>query len=308
MNKMIISFKKYLSSLQESGKAVEKWVQGARATATDIKVALKFVAQHTGIPEQDLKDNLIGSTNHTLLGKQDDSGDVDIAMPSDQYDAREINKKLSDAVNGEVYYAPGLKTYSFAIPVSNEKKIQVDLMFVGSKDWAKFAYNTNTGSKYKGVIRNQILFAVVTQHIEPGKDLVVKNQEGEVIARASRSLKFDTGLERLFKVALPKKDGTRKKTLDKVTPEVLKTELDKIDPELKDKFDPDPDPINDPQAAVTWMFGSGVKPADIDTAEKVIELIKTKFKPDDQKEIIEQAIKNLQNNKLPIPEELENAQ
>lgn len=303
----MVSFKKYLSAIVESGNAVKDWVQGARATATDIKVALKFVSQHTGIPEDELRDGLIGSTSHVAANKLEDAGDVDIALHNEKYNPKEISAKLKTAVNNEASFAPGLQTYSFAIPVSNDKKIQVDLMFVGSKDWAKFAYNIDPSSKYKGAVRNQILFAVVSQHIEPGKDLVVKNQAGETIARASRSLKFDMGIERLFKVALKKKDGTRKKTLDKVTPDVLKSELEQINPKLKDKFDPNPDPITDPQTAVTWMFGSGVKPEDINTAEKVIELIKTKFKDKDKKEIIANAIKNLENNKLPIPEELQNA-
>lgn len=299
---MSFSFRQYLVSLKESGNAVKQWVQGERATAADIRVALKFVSEHTGIPVQELQDNLLGSTNHTLAGKQNDSGDVDIAIPADKYDVQEIIAKLKEAVNNEVSFATGLKTYSFAIPVGNGRKIQVDLMIVNSKDWATFAYNTPPTSKYKGVVRNQILFAVVTQHIEPGKDVVVKNEEGQVIARASRSLKFDTGIERLFKIAPLMKNGKRKKTLEKVSPDVLKSELEKIDPKLK--FDPTPDPINDPVRAAEWMFGKGTKPEDIDTAEKVIQLIKTKFKPSDRDEIIDQAIKNLEDNHLPVPEEL----
>lgn len=300
---MSFSFKQYLVSLKESGNAVKQWVNGERASAADIHTALKFVSEHTGIPVQELHDNLLGSTTHTLAGKQVDSGDVDIAIAADKYDVHEIINKLKDAVNGETSFAPGLKTYSFAIPVGGDRKIQVDLMIVNSKDWAKFAYNTQPTSKYKGVVRNQILFAVVTQHIEPGKDVVVKNEEGQVIARASRSLKFDTGIERLFKLAAVMKSGKRKKTLDKVSPDVLQSELQKIDPKLK--FDPDPDPITDPKRAAEWMFGKGTKPEDIDTAEKVIQLIKTKFKPEDKKEIIAQAIKNLESNHLPIPEELQ---
>jgi hypothetical protein len=275
---MLFSFKQYL--LGESGNAVKQWVNGQRASAVDIHTALKFVSKHTGIPLQELHDNLLGSTTHTLAGKQADSGDVDIAIPAEKYDVHEVINKLKDSVNGETSFETGLKTYSFAIPVSDDKKIQVDLMIVNSKDWAKFAYNTHSSSKYKGVVRNQILFAVVTQHVEPGKDVVVKNEDGQVIARASRSLKFDTGIERLFKLAGVMKNGKRKKTLDKVSPDVLQSELEKIDPTLK--FDPTPDPIIDPKRAAEWMFGKGTKPEDIDTAEKVIHLIKTKFKPEDQ--------------------------
>ena len=302
---MIFSFKQFLTSLTESGNAVAQWVNGARADASDIKTAIKFVSKHTGIPESELQDGVLGSTGHVLTGHKHDSGDLDIAIPDKKYDLTEVTEALKKAVNGEAHFAPGLKTYSYAVPVSDSKKIQVDLMLVDSKDWAKFAYNTTPDSKYKGAVRNQIMFAVVSHKIEPGKDIVVKDKDGNVIARASRSLKFDTGIERLFKVAKLKKDGSRKKTLDKVTPDELKMELDSIEPDLKDKFEPKADTIVDPKIAVQWMFGDGVQPSDVSTAEKVIKLIKEKFSKDESDDIITQAKENLKNNKLPIPEELD---
>lgn len=301
-----ISFKQYLNSLIESGNAVEEWVNGARANASDIKEALKFVSNVTNISYHDLEDGILGSTGHVLSGHKHDSGDLDIAFPKDKYDVKDIVKKMSDAVNGESKFSPGLSTYSFAVPVSDEKKIQVDFMFVPSKDWAKFAYNTDPKSKYKGVIRNQILFAVVSSRIEPGKDLVVKDDDGNVIARASRSLKFDGGIERLFKVLKRKKDGTFKKNLEKVTPDELKLELEKINPKLKDQFSTESDAILSPQVAVEWMFGPGVIPSDINTAEKLISVIKRKFSSKEAAEIFEKAKQNILDNSQEIPEELKN--
>lgn len=302
---MKFSFKQFIA-LSESGNAVADWVGGARATAHDIKIAIKFISEKTGIPFDELSDGVLGSTGHVLSGHKQDSGDLDIAIPDGKYDIKEITKKLNAAVNGESHYATGLKTYSFAVPVSSSKKIQVDLMFVGSKEWAKFAYNTDPNTKYKGAVRNQILFAVVMHKVEPGKDIVVKDENGNVIARASRSLKFDTGIERLFKVAGLKKDGTRKKTLDKVSPEELSIELEKIDPSLKDKFDPTSDIIIDPKIATKWMFGHSVQPQDINTTEKLIAVIKRNFSKSDERDIFKQAVINLNSNKLPIPEELQN--
>ena len=301
-----LSFKQFIQSLAESGHAVSDWVQGARADANDIKKALKFVSDTTGVSIHDLEDGILGSTGHVLSGHKHDSGDLDIAFPKGKYDIKELTTKMSDAVNGESKFSPGLSTYSFAVPVSDKKKIQVDFMFVPSKEWAKFAYNTDSKSKYKGVIRNQILFAVVSHKIEPGKDLLVKDENGTVIARASRSLKFDGGIERLFKVLRKKKDGTYKKDLEKVTPDELKLELEKIDPKLKDQFEPSPDPILSPQLAVEWMFGKGVIPADINTAEKLISVIKRKFSQKDASEIFEKAKQNILDNKQEIPEELQN--
>ena len=302
---MTFSFKQFLESLlNESGNAVAQWVNGARASADEIKTALKFVAHHTGISFDELSDGVLGSTGRVLAGFKNDSGDLDIAIPEGKYDIKELLDKMKEAVNGEAHFAPGLKTYSFAVPVSDKKKIQVDFMIVKSKEWAKFAYNTDPKTKYKGAVRNQIMFAIVTTKLEPGKDLVIKDDEGNIIARASRSMKFDTGIERLFKVAKLKKDGTRKKNMDKVSPEELSMEIEKIDPKLKDQFEPAADAIIDPHLAVKWMFGDSVSPQDVNTAEKLIRVIRRVFSDGEAKEIFDQARKNLEEHNLEVPEEL----
>ena len=40
--------------------------------------------------------------------------------------------------------------------------------------------------------------------------------------------------------------------------------------------------IDDPQKVLTILFGSGVKPSDVESAEQIIQLIKKKF--DDEKQ------------------------
>ena len=299
----MLSFKRFLA-LNEGGNAVEEFTSGSRATSEEIKKALLFTAEATGLKYNDLVDGVLGSTQHVLSGHRKDSGDLDIALETTAVDQKEVVAKMKKAVNGEAHFSPGLNTYSFAVPVAEDKKIQVDLMFVGNKNWSKFAYNTSPNSKHKGAVRNQIMFAVVLNKQEPGKDFVLKDEAGNTIARASRSMKFDVGIERLFKVAKLKKDGTRKKTLDKVTPEELKLELETIDPKMKNKFEPNADIIVDPKIAVEWMFGPGVKPEDINTAEKVIATIRRKFSKEEADKILAQAVENLNNNNLPIPDEL----
>lgn len=293
----MISFKQFLA---EGGNATSKY-NTARANTSDISAALKFVSKTLNIPEKELENNLLGSTELTLLGKKKDSGDIDIALPLDKFDMADINKKMLSAVNGEGSLQSGTKVGSYAVPV-NDKKVQVDLMFVKDKDWAKFAFYSGhgRGSKYPGAVRNILLISTVINTIEPNKDFILKDEDGNVIARASRSFKLDTGVERLFKIApINAKTGKHNKSLEKVTPEELEAFLQKLGKNIK--FSKDADIINSPDKVAALVFGQSVKAKDIMTAEDVIKHIK---KLPNSKDIFAVAKKDLQKLSLPIPEEI----
>jgi hypothetical protein len=295
----MLTFKTFL--LLEGGHATEKFGT-TRANQADINAALKFVSNVIGIDEAELKKSLLGSTELTLLGKKKDSGDIDIALELKGSNYEDIHKKMMAAVNDEGYFNSGGKIGSYAVPV-NGKKVQVDLMFVNNKDWAKFIYHSaqGRGSKYPGAVRNIILFTALTFVQEPGKDFVLRDENGNVIARASRSIKLDSGMERLFKRAkINSKTGKANKTLDTVTPDELENYLHKLGKKID--FAKETDRIDVPDKIAEFIFGPGIKAKDIMTAEDVIKLIKTKMK--NPEKILSQAKKELERNKLPVPEEL----
>lgn len=296
----MLSFKSFL--MFEGGHATEKFGT-SRAKQADIQAALKFVSNVIGVDESSLKDSLLGSTELTLLGKKEDSGDIDIAMELKDSNYADMHKKMMAAVNDEGYFNHGGKIGSYAVPV-NGKKVQVDLMFVNSKEWAKFIYHSaqGRGSKYPGAVRNIILFTALTFVQEPGKDFVERDEEGNVIARASRSIKLDAGMERLFKRAkINTKTGKANKSLDTVTPDELDDHLRQLGKKID--FAKEVDRIDIPDKIAEFIFGAGVKAQDIMTPENVIELIKTKMK--NPEKILAQARKELERNKLPIPDELQ---
>jgi hypothetical protein len=293
----MFTFKQFLL---EGGHATEKW-NTSRADQSDIKASLKFVSNATGIPVETLTADLLGSTTLTLLGKKKDSGDIDIALSHRESDPEEINKKMLDATNGEGLYNPGTKVGSYAVPV-NGKKVQVDLMYVGSKDWAKFSYHSEVGngSKYPGVVRNIILTTALSMTQEPGKDFVLKDEDGKTIARASKSIKLDHGMERLFKMSkLNAKTGKYNKSLDKAEPSDIDAHLKSIGKSVK--FSHDTDLTENPDDVAKFIFGPSVKAKDIMSAENVIVQIK---KLKNAKEILAKCKSELTRLKLEIPEEL----
>lgn len=271
-----------------------------RADASDIKSALAFVAKHTGIPLANLKANLIGSTQQTLSGAKKDSGDIDIAVEEGKYNRDEVIKKMLDATAQAEIHRAGAGVFSFAVPVISGRKVQVDLMFVPSEKWARWAFHSAPDSRYKGAVRSLLLVNVMKQVFEPGRDLEIK-ENGQTVLRVRRSFKADVGLERLFKLAKLRKDGKgRTKSLAKVTPGEIRAELDRLGRD--DKFDPSPDPITDPDEAAALMFGEGTTAKDIMSVEQVVALIK---KRPDAALIFKNAMDDLREMNLQVPPELE---
>lgn len=288
--------------IQEGGHATEQWGT-TRANQADMQAALQFMSKASGIPVEELRAGLLGSTELTLLGFRPDSGDVDIAIDLNKYDMTEIHNKVLAAVNGEGTLASGLRTGSYACPVGKDKKIQVDFMYFDSVTWAKFMYHSDEGrnSKFKGVVRNQLLMACVRHMIHPG-DVVVKNDAGEIVARASKSIDPNKGMRRIFKmVSINKRTGAPNKSLGTVTPAEIRARY----PDAK--FVDREDLVNDPATLVKTLFGENTTPADIMTVEDLIAVVRTKVADSKLREVIGlDAAAQLDQSGIPYPPALKN--
>lgn len=286
----MITFKQFLA---EGGKATAEHGT-SRATKHDIVAALKFVSKHTGLSVQHLEDHLLGSTAQTLAGQKKDSGDIDIAMHSDEK-REQYEKSMTDAV-GFPPRKTGANVLSYAVPVGGDKRVQVDLMFVPDVEWAKFSYHSEPGSKFKGSIRNLLIYALVLNTMEKDKDMRIKDDEGNDIARASRSFQLDTGVHRTFKVAPMRKDGKgRTKSAVKTTPD----EVEKVAKEhgFKGKFSKEEDVIRDPGRFAKMLLGANGTAEELKTsAENLIGTIKKKRT--DHKQIFKDALADIHRQKL----------
>lgn len=292
---------KELFEAKSSGKSTAH-MGTTRASADDIKSALKFVAKHAGLDLDEVKSSLLGSTEKTLAGKQQDSGDIDIAVEEGSVNREEVIQKMLDATGTDEIHRAGAGVFSFAVPVPGGRKVQIDLMFVPSKKWAKFSFHSAPDSKYKGAVRSLLFVNMMKQIFEPGKDLEIKDpDDGEPVIRVRRSFKADVGLERLFKVRPMRKDGKgRTKNMGKATAAEVAAELKRMG--LDDKFDPNPDPITDPDQAAKLMFGNGVRAEDVMSVEQIVNLIK---KRKDAAVIFKNTMDDLKEQRLEVPPELE---
>lgn len=291
----MITFKQFLV---EGGKATEKYGT-VRATKADMKAALVFVADATGIPVSTLKDRLLGSARLTYNGDREDSGDIDIAIHTEEVDKDTVVAKMTEKA-GNPPHVTGGSTYSFAVPSGEKRKVQVDLMFVPDVAWAKFSHHASEHSKHKSGARNELLHSALKFTMQPGKDLRIKDDSGSDVVRASRTYKLIDGVERIFKVAPTRKDGKgRVKSVEKVTPAEVKAAL--ADLGVKQTFSEKPDIIRDPDKFAELLFGPGVKGSQMMTVEQLIKLIKMRKDAD---AILKDAVKGMKRLNFEVPDEL----
>jgi hypothetical protein len=293
MSKKLLTFKMFL----EGGAATQE--QGTqRVSQSDIQSLIPIVTEVLGISEQDVKNQFVGSTPLVLSGDKQDSGDIDFITTSDsQEDKDRIVQAFTDKF-GEGKKI-GESIFSFAAPINN-KKVQFDLMFVESIEWGKFSYYTDPQSAHKSGVRNELLHAVLKNSLQPGKDLIVKDEEGNVIAKVTRSFYLNSGLRRVFKMAMPREDGTGyTKALAHAQPKEIQQLLD--DNGVQKSFSHSADETIVPEKFVEELFGEGTTVESISSTEKLIPLIKEKF-PNKWQKIFEDAKRGMTKRKFEIPE------
>ena len=212
----------------------------------------------------------------------------------------DVRAKMSKVCGEEHRDNTGIGVYTFAVPVG-DKKYQVDFMGSNDLDFTRWMYYSDLGgqSKYKGAYRNALLLAACRNKLEDGHDMEVRVGE-QLVAKAGRSLKKNAGLERLFKRAKQKKDGSFNKTLEKVTPEELKSFLTSIGQEKV--FNPDPDIITDPDKIIQFAIGQKVPHNKILTYEDLIKYI---VKLPNADAVLKDSAREIESYKLPLPTELQ---
>lgn len=287
----MITFRQFL--LLEGGKATAEHGT-VRATKSDIEAALKFVSKTTGLQVQQLKDHLLGSTAQTLAGLKKDSGDIDIAMIDDEH-RKDYEEKMTKAI-GIPPRKTGANVLSYAVPSTGDRRVQVDFMFVPDIEYAKFSYHSEPGSKFKGAVRNLLIYSLVLNTPEVGKDVRIKDKDGNEVARASRSWQLDTGLKRVFKIAPLRKDGKgRTKSMVKATPEEVQAVAKEYG--YTGTISKEEDNIISPSKIATMLLGSGGTEKDLKTsAENLISIIKKKRK--DHAQIFKDALSDIDRQKI----------
>lgn len=271
----------------------------SRIKREDIPSTINHFCELASISKEDL--HVIGSTEKLAT-----SGDIDLAIDSNRFNPEHIDAMMrSKGIVGK--YNKGLQVASYAIPIKGDKNnglVQVDLMFSPNVEWAKFAYHSpGEGSRFKGAVRTVLLSAVAAILNEPGTDHF-DYDGGELVTRAGRTLHLPTGLKRIFQYRPRNTAG------DGYLMSMKNIEVDdfkKMYPNVElrgGRMN-----VDDPQKVIKILFGSGVTPKDVESAEQVIHLIKKKFSKQDQDQIFKIAAKRLKDlrGKARLPQEIEDA-
>ena len=252
----------------------------------DIPATLAYVSKLSGIPQEDF--TVLGS-----VGKTPQSGDIDIALDASKYDSSIIHTHMEKLLpDGHSNFSPGLKVGSYAIPIAGNSDngfVQTDLMFVSSPRWAEFAYHSPAkDSQYKGAVRTVLLMSVAAFHSEPGIDQFIY-EDGDLVVVVGRTFDLNNGLRRLFQHKPAKKRGTGRVARLKTVKDL--NELKDLYPGIE--VHGNEIVIDDPQQVLNVLFGDGVSPGDVTSAEDVLALIKRTFDKGHQDEIFAKAKQRL---------------
>jgi hypothetical protein len=286
-----------LKNIYEGGAATSKWGT-TRINKEDIPATIHFVSNVSGIPEKDL--HPLGS-----VGKMPTSGDIDLAIDSNKYNTEEIHQKMMKHIDGKGLFNKGTKVGSYAIPIAGDPskgQVQLDFMPVQNTKYAKFIYHSpGTKSKYKGATRTILLMSIASSINEPGMDHFEYHPEtNELIIRAGRSIELPKGLKRIFQHRPRKKSGEGYlKNMKSIPIEKFKEMFPDIEVADGNVV------IDDPQEILEVLFGPGVRPRDVGSAEQIIQLIKQRFPEEKQQTIFDRAAQRIEHAKLPVPEEMQ---
>jgi hypothetical protein len=271
--------------------------QVQRATKDSVLAAIKYLEAVLLVPVSER--NIIGSSRLLLTGYRADAGDVDVAIVALGARALQLHSALKIQLDGRCLLNDGTKIGSYAVFL-NGKTVKIDVMYVRNLDWAKWVYHSSEKSNYPGAVRNIILFTALAHTQEIGKDFVLRNPDGTPYARASRSIRMDVGMLRLFKLSrINKKTGRPNKTMDRVEPAVLEEYLQSAN--LQIPFSHEVDLIDDPEKVAAFIFGPTVKASQLLSAEDVIARV---HQLSNSADIVRASADELRKARLPVPDEL----
>lgn len=249
----------------------------------------------TVIPIEEKDTELLGSYGKKKIGET--HGDIDIAVLNIP-DPDSIPKNIEltflrldlEGLGFETKVNYGFRIVSFGCPIGgspNADIVQIDLMLSTNLYWSRFIYHSpdfrKEESKYKGYYRNILLMALIT---EPTKEIIKTMEDGGIEEIEVNILRYPFGISRV------RKNFMGKKGLVKNGKNV----------EGFDFF-----VTNDPQEVTNLTVGEKYKPSDINTFEKLWDIVMSpNFKWINKREgIINRFVECLGEQSLSIPKEVE---
>lgn len=201
---MLLKFRDFVKILNESGNAIE---ESRPLQQSEVEGTYRFIIKSI-FPLLSLSEDFakpIGSFMKKLPGQT--SGDIDIAILADRIAGEnglalsEVLDFVSDKLKKAGYSTTigrGFQQVSVGIPVEGKPKngtAQVDLMLTDNLEFSTFMYHspdfTKSESKYKGLYRNILIMAVISNSKRETTKLTDK---GEVEEYKSYVLRLNQGV------------------------------------------------------------------------------------------------------------------
>lgn len=220
---------------------------------------LNNIIPKLGITHNDVE--IIGSYGKKIEGET--HGDLDLAISAEALKEKN-NLSDSDLLNFisdtllnlgfETKPMSGFRQVSAGINIPGTKDIaQVDFMISPGLDWSKFVYHSpnfrKSESKYKGVYRNALLMAIIT---ETSKNIIKKTDTGDIEEIESNVIRFPEGIWKARKSFMGKKGLVKTGQLLRNFDEFVTT---------------------NPQEVVNISVGPEYTPDDINTFEKLWSIV-----------------------------------
>ena len=181
-------------NLLTEGGNVFKDAQGQpltqRINQADVPATIKWLESVLGMDLSGEKDPETGYPVRWLgsTGKKATSGDLDIAIDTNEISKGELANKLVNFVERQKQdpkeWVQQRGEVHFRTPINGDAKqgyVQTDFMFFPNLDWGQFYYGGSTDSAYKGMNRNVLLSSIA-------KSLGLKVGANGVFSRATDKL------------------------------------------------------------------------------------------------------------------------
>jgi hypothetical protein len=222
---------------------------------------LKIVTKRIG----EFKYRTLGST-----GKKPLSGDIDLAVPSDEWTMESLSKVLIQAMGEDnVKVQKQFNQIYTRVPISGikHKFCQVDFM-LGNVDLLSFTHwaPEANSSQYSGSHRTEYLKAIAKAQS------VTASRDGRIVARVGYTLFHERGLVFNARWCPPRKDGMGfTATMEDVQPQ----HLQKFNEEFPELLFMTSSVVTDPIQICQDLLGYGVNPSKVNSYESASEVVKT---------------------------------
>jgi len=264
-------------------------------TLEEAEGTIKWIKSHIlpymTFSEEDI--SILGSYGKKLEGEL--YNDIDIAVQIPQLEHfPNATQRLSGLLQSWGYQTkmnPGFGICSFGCPINGKIEngyAQIDFMLTYNLSWSNFIYhspNFRKGeSKYKGLYRNILLMALIT---EPEKEFIKMTPEGGIEEIEVNILRYPRGVWRVRKNFMGKKGKLVKNGYNVEGSELFVTDQ--------------------PMEIIDMTVGNDFIPSDINTFEKLWDIVMSpNFKWINKREgIINRFVECLGEQNLSIPKEVE---